>query len=92
MGVGRIVEPVAVERPSIRPHEVAHAREEVRVALAYVHRLVRRTGVMVRDEVLREEIVEATADQLDRSLARLTREEDHGGRRPATGAGIPRRI
>lgn len=53
------------------PRAVAQATAEARLALAYVARAGRRTGLDLRDEILLPHVVDATAHSLVRSFGEL---------------------
>ena len=61
----------AVETPATDPVVVAQATEEARYALAYLQRVSRRAGLMLRDDLLIERVVRPTARSLSRSLSPL---------------------
>lgn len=50
------------------PQELAQAEEELRLALGYVAAIGRRSGVALRDEVLVGEVLEPSADALERAF------------------------
>jgi anti-sigma factor RsiW len=65
------MEPVAVQADAYTaytPEELERAEQELRLALGYVAAIGRRSGVALRDDVLVGEVLEPSADALERAF------------------------
>jgi hypothetical protein len=61
-------EPAAMHADAYTAEELARAEEELRLALSYVAAIGRRSGLTLRDDVLVGEVLEPSAEALERAF------------------------